>query len=58
MSEVKKQNKLDEKYDEDKYFEKVEKQKYTKPKFKKKSVKWGKKFNKQSEYRKNAKRKK
>ena len=58
MSKVKRQSKLDEKYDEDEYFEKSKKQKYTKPKFGKKLSKWGKKFNKQSDYRKRAKKKK
>jgi hypothetical protein len=56
MSKVKNQSKLDEKYDEDKYFEKSKKQKYTK--FKKKSLPRGKKFNKQSDYRKRANKKK
>jgi hypothetical protein len=58
MSKINPQKNLDEKYDEDEYFEKSKKQKYTKPKFKKKLSKWGKKFNKQSDYRKRAKKKK
>ncbi len=58
MSKIKKQNKLDERYDEDEYFKKSKKQKYTKTKFRKKSSRWGKKFNKQSDYRKRAKRRK
>ena len=40
------------------YYEKSKKQKYTKSKFKKKSPKQSRKFNKQSDYRKRAKRKK
>ena len=58
MSKVKKQSNLDEKYDEYNQLEKPQRQKYTKSKFKKKTSKWGKKFNKQSDYRKRARKKK
>jgi hypothetical protein len=59
MSKIKKLDGLNEKYD-DQYdnLKEPERKKYTKSKFKKKSIKWGKKFNKQSDYRKKAKRKK
>ena len=58
MSEVKKPDNLNEKYEEQ-YddLKKTKRKKYTMSKFKKKLQKWGKRFNKQSDYRKRAKRK-
>ena len=57
MLKVKKQSNPNEKYDEYEQLEKSKKQKYTNSKFKKKILK-KKKFNKQSDYRNKAKRKK
>ncbi len=56
MSKV---NNLNDPY-EDQYddVKKTKRKKFTKSKFKKKTSRWGKKFNKQSDYRKRAKRKK
>ena len=57
MSKIKKLDKMSEKYGRqyDDLGEPTPK-KYTKSKFKKKSLKWGKKFNKQSDYRKRRKK--
>jgi hypothetical protein len=54
MSKVKKQSKLDERYDDYDQPEKPQRSKYTK--FKKKNVR-KKKFNKQSDYRKRSRKK-
>ena len=54
MPKVKKQNKLDEMYDDYDRVEKSQRPKYTK--FKKKTVR-KKKFNKQSDYRKRSRKK-
>ena len=54
MSKVKKQSKIDEKYNEYDQLEKPRRSKYTK--FKKKNVR-KKKFNKQSDYRKRSRKK-
>ena len=58
MSNIKPQDKLDKKYEEYDEFESPHQQKYSKPKFKKKTLtKRNKKLNKQSDYRKRARRK-
>ena len=59
MSKIKNKDKLIEKYDEQyNDLDTPTRKKYTKSKFKKKSSKFLKKFNKQSDYRKKANKKK
>ena len=57
MSKIKSKDNSDKKYDEYEYLETPGKKKYIKSKFKKNTMK-KKKFNKQSDYRKRANRKK